>query len=135
VRLPGREAARDDAAELEPHHTDFVLVPGREWGAEASWIAWVASCLAGSAPSVTVLGNGGNIAYRDATLSLEAGRRVLVLAGSGRTADEIAAALRGEASDPRAHEIAASDLVSQVAVDDPAGVYDAVNSALEPAAS
>jgi len=112
VRLPGSRHRREDAADLEPHHTDFILVPGDDWGTEASWIALTATCLAGQAPSVTVLVNGGEIAYRDAQFSLEAGRPIMVIAGSGRTADEIAAAVRGEPSDPRAREIAASGLVS-----------------------
>lgn len=41
-------------------------------GDAAPWISRAATCLAGSAPSVTVLVNGGDIAYKDATFSLEA---------------------------------------------------------------
>lgn len=130
VRVPGRASAKDDAADLEPHHTHFFFVPGDEWGAEAPWIAAVASRLAGSAPSVTVLINGGDIAYRDVTLSLSVHRPVIVIAGSGRAADGIAAALRGEPSDPRAQRLAASDLVSAVEADNPVRVYEAVTRAL-----
>jgi hypothetical protein len=132
VRLPGTPGFEDDAADLEPHHTHFVLVPGDQWGDEASWITATASDLAGSAPSLTVLVNGGDIAYRDATLSVEAGRPLLVIRGSGRAADEIAAAIRGEPSDPRAHQIVTSGLVTYVDIDDPAGVGAAVSAALEP---
>ena len=129
VRVPGLPTPRDDAADLEPHHTHFILVPGSEWGAEASWIASTASCLAGPAPSVTVLVNGGDIAYQDAKFSLRAGRPILVIGGSGRVADEIAAAVRGEPADPRAQEIAESDLVSYVDAN-PSAVRDAVTTAL-----
>jgi hypothetical protein len=130
VRVPGRPTPRDDAADLEPHHTHFILVPGSEWGAEASWIALTASCLAGPAPSVTVLVNGGDIAYEDAEFSLRAGRAILAIRGSGRAADEIAAAVRGEPADPRARGIAESDLVSYMDVENPSAVRDAVTAAL-----
>jgi TRPM family ion channel len=96
VRLPGEAAPGGDFAEAEPHHTHFVLVPGTAWGAEAQWLARVATLLAGPAPSVTILANGGDVAIDDCRFSLAEGRPVLVLAGTGRTADRIAAA----ASDP-----------------------------------
>jgi hypothetical protein len=89
VQLPGRPAPPDGAA-LEPHHSHFLIVPGDEWGAEAPWISDTATILACSSPSVTVLVNGGQIAYDDVARSVQAGRRVVVVAGSGRTADAIA---------------------------------------------
>jgi hypothetical protein len=113
VRWPG-ERPRDNAAELEPNHTRFLVVPGMEWGDEAAWISRAASTLAGSAPSVTVLVNGGQIAYDDVARSIESGRPVLVVEGSGRTADEFAAALRGDPADDRAVCLIESDLVSAV---------------------
>ena len=128
--LPELPSPRDDAAALEPHHTHFVLVPGDQWGVEASWIASTASHLAGSAPSVTVLVNGGDIAYEDARHSLDAGRPVVVVDGSGRAADQIAAAVRGEPSDPRAHQVADSGLVSYVDSADAGAVRDALTAAL-----
>jgi hypothetical protein len=75
---------------LEPHHTHFLLVPGERWGDESPWIARVATLLAGEAPSVTVLVNGGEISRQDVAHSLAAGRPVLVIAGTGRLADELA---------------------------------------------
>lgn len=132
VKLPGSQSVGDDAAGLEPHHTDFVVVPGKEWGAESPWISFTATALAAGEPSVTVLVNGGDIAYADVLRSLEVGRPVLVVAGSGRTADEIAGALRGEACDARAQAIAGSGLVSIVPVDDPSLLLGAVVAALGP---
>ncbi|RKT56283.1 hypothetical protein [Saccharothrix australiensis] len=96
-------------ATYEPNHTDLVLVPGDRWGAEAPWLADVAGVVAGSRPSVTVLANGGGIAYEDAALSLARGRRLVVVRGTGRTADAIA----GRAG-PRAARIAASPLTAVV---------------------
>jgi hypothetical protein len=75
---------------LEPHHTHFLLVPGDRWGDESPWIARVATLLAGEAPSVTVLVHGGEISRQDVAHSLAAGRPVLVIAGTGRLADELA---------------------------------------------
>jgi TRPM family ion channel len=117
-----------DAAPLEPHHTVFFLVPGEEWGDEAPWISDIASVVAGSGPSVTILINGGKIAYSDAEGSLAKERPVVVLAGTGRTADAIAEALTGR-GDPRAVAIAASPLTSIVDIATP----DAVRAALEAA--
>jgi SLOG in TRPM, prokaryote len=77
-------------AELEPHHTHAVLVPGDSWGDESPWVSAVAAAIAGDADSVTLLVNGGAITLDDADLSLAAGRPLVVLAGSGRVADDIA---------------------------------------------
>lgn len=130
VHFPGSASSRSDAADLEPHHTHFLLVPGDQWGDEAPWISATASELAGGASSLTVLVNGGDIAYRDAILSVEAKRPLLVICGSGRAADEIGAAILGEPADPRAQRVGASGLASCVDVDDPVGVGAAVRSAL-----
>ena len=121
VELPGRPAPPDGAA-LEPHHSHFLIVPGDSWGAEAPWIAQTASVLAGTSPSVTVLVNGGQIAYDDVERSVQAGRRVVVVAGSGRTADALAGAVDGAQSDERAQAVAASGLISSVPADQPAAL-------------
>jgi hypothetical protein len=113
VRWPGAPADAD-AAGLEPNHTHVVVVPGARWGDESPWLCAVATALADGAPSVTLLANGGPIAYDDVSHSLAAKRPVLVLAGTGRTADDIAAARAGEPTDPRAARVAASPLVSTV---------------------
>ncbi len=96
VTFPGHHGANPGAAPLEAHHSHFVLTPGDTWGDEAPYLAAVAGAIARDRPSVTVLINGGEIALSDAEHSLALGRPVLVLAGSGRAADTIAAA----ASDP-----------------------------------
>jgi hypothetical protein len=105
-----------DAADLEAHHTHFVLVPGEEWGDESHWIGDVADRLTGAIePSVTVLINGGEIALnQDVPNSLEQGRPVLVIAGSGMAADELAAAKQGKTDDPDIRSMAKSSLLSVV---------------------
>jgi SLOG in TRPM, prokaryote len=101
----------DGRCPLEPNHTHALLVPGDEWGDEVPWLARVATILAGGAPSVTLLVNGGEITYADAEASIAEGRPVLVAAGSGGTADVVAAAARGAATVERAHALADCELV------------------------
>jgi hypothetical protein len=114
VALPGNSLPRPGAARLEPHHTHFVLVPGSEWGDESPWLSRVASALAGTSPSITVLVNGGETAREDASLSVASGRPVITVAGSGRAADALAGALGDGTSDGRAGELAASGLLRAV---------------------
>ncbi len=83
-------------------------------GDESSWLADIANTLAGRAPSVVVLINGGEITWKNALENIQAGRSVIVVAGSGRTADLIAAGLRGEVTDRRAEELIASGLVQAI---------------------
>jgi hypothetical protein len=125
VRLPGAapgDAARDDAAELDPDHTHLVLVPGTRWGDESPWIARTATALAGAAGSVTVLVDGGRVAWQDVRSSVDAGRPVVAVDGSGRTADALAAAVRGAAADDAARDLVGSGLVRAVALGDLAGL-------------
>jgi hypothetical protein len=107
-------ASGTEAAELEPNHTHFVLVPGSDWGEEAPWLARLATVVAGSEKSATVLVNGGDIALADVRHSIDVDRHVVVLDGSGRTADALAAAVRGEETDPSMTELAESGLVHAV---------------------
>jgi SLOG in TRPM, prokaryote len=113
VTEPGAEPEGEQAA-LEPNHSHVVLVPGTRWGDEVPWIGRVADLLAGGAPSATVVFNGGDVAFADVGESVAAGREVLVLAGSGRAADTIAAALSGSPADERSRSLVFSGLVHAV---------------------
>ncbi|MBD2508554.1 hypothetical protein H6G91_14915 [Nostoc muscorum FACHB-395] len=114
VALPDQQEPGSDLTPLEPNHTHFVLVPGDNWGDESPWISDVATMLANNAPSVTVLLNGGEITFDDAFYSVNTGRLVVVIAGSGRTADILADALRGEGTDERAKKLAKSGILQYV---------------------
>ncbi|MFC9470554.1 hypothetical protein ACFTS5_00050 [Nocardia sp. NPDC056952] len=128
VRLPGAPPPRSpDWAHVEPGHTDIVLVPGSQWGDESPWLAAVATAIAGRAGSVTMLVNGGAIAYVDVRNSLAVGRAAVVLAGSGRTADEIADA-RLTGTNERALAIADSPLTTVVSIADPVAVAAALRA-------
>ncbi len=120
----------DDAAPLEPNHTHVVLVPGDSWGDETPWLSAVAGEIAQDLRSVTLMVNGGAIALHDAEESLAAGRALIVLAGSGRSADEIAKARAGEEAGEQPRVIAASPLTSIVDAADPAAILEAISAAL-----
>jgi hypothetical protein len=114
VTLPNTQLPALDTALLESHHTHFVLVPGTQWGDESPWLSRVAGTLAQEAPSVTVLVNGGETAWQDVLQSVKARRPVIVVGGSGRTADKLAGTLRGKIADERARELSASGLLRAV---------------------
>jgi SLOG in TRPM, prokaryote len=130
VQLPHTQATRDTDAVLEPNHTDFVFVPGRKWGAEAPWIARTATVIAATAPSITVLINGGHIAYADVERSIETGRCVIVIAGSGRTADVFDRALAGASGDQRAATLARSGLIHSVPIGETSALAELLASIL-----
>ncbi|HEY0453718.1 hypothetical protein [Actinophytocola sp.] len=120
----------DGDGELEPYHTHTLLVPGATWGDESPWLAGVASVIAGGEPSVTLVVNGGAITYDDIARSLDLGRPILVVAGTGRTADAVAEASAGRLADPRAAEVAASPLTTVVDIADRAAITAALETAL-----
>jgi SLOG in TRPM, prokaryote len=129
VILPGT-SARSDAAALEPHHTHVILVPGQAWGDESPWLSRVATAIADGQPSLTLVINGGQITYDDIDHSLRANRPVIILDGTGRTADAIAAAARGDRGDPKAAKVAASPGIRIVSCGDPHAVRFAIESIL-----
>lgn len=128
VVLPGEQ--RRATAQLERHHTHALLVPGVNWGDESGWLAAVADVVADALPSVTVLVNGGEVAYDDVSASLASDRPVVVLAGTGRTADAIAEVAVGRVADRRAVVIARSELTRVVPVTDLAAIRAAIETAL-----
>ncbi|MEH2244866.1 hypothetical protein [Nostoc sp.] len=114
VALPNQQESTADLTPLEQNHTHFVLVPGNNWGDESAWISRVATVLANNAASLTVLLNGGEITFEDAFSSVNTGRLVVVIAGSGRTADILADALRGKTTNERAKKLAKSGTLQYI---------------------
>ncbi len=102
VRWPGTPPAwfparpAEELAPLEPHHSHFVFVEGSEWGEETKTMAALCAELSVGVPSLMIIANGGNVLRKEVLSSVRQGREVLVIAGSGRFADELAAAARGE---------------------------------------
>lgn len=126
VAFPDQTKPLEATWELEPHHSHFVFVPGSHWGNEAPWIARTATALAGSFPSATVLVNGGDVAWMDLEESVRAKRHVLVVAGTGRTADVVAAGVRGQVPNARANALASSGLLQ--VIDLPQGIFEIVRA-------
>ncbi len=120
--LPGELPPCPDAALLEPNHTHFMLVPGSYWGDECIWLSKIANVLAQGTPALTVLVNGGEITWKDALESVRANRPVVAISGSGRAADTLALALKGEILDNRSQEIVASGLLQAVDLKDTEGL-------------
>lgn len=115
VSLPDDTEPPSDSTQLEPNHTHFVFIPGNNWGDESPWIVQVASELAAGEPSVTLLLNGGEITIKDAFHSVIAGRLVIVIAGSGRTADKLSSVMRGEPTKDRRFKLLAdSGLLQEI---------------------
>jgi hypothetical protein len=131
VVVPGAGPTSPDAVELEPNHTLFLLVPGTQWGDESRWMMDIARVVAGRRRSVTVLINGGEIAYTDVAESLSCGQPVVVIAGSGGTADAIAEARAGGGHDDRAIAIAASSLTTVAEVGTAGAAAAAVEAVLD----
>ncbi|MBD0336215.1 MAG: hypothetical protein ICV62_12055 [Cyanobacteria bacterium Co-bin13] len=127
--LPTATPNTEDAAPLEPNHTHFALVPGQDWGDESPWIAQMADAIAGGLPSATLLINGGAIALKqDVPNSLSSQRPVLVIAGSGRAADQLAVALQSGVSDDPLNTLITTGLIQAVALDEGAAkVREALN--------
>lgn len=104
------------AAPLEPNHTHFVIVPGDSWGDESPWLAQVAKVISQEFPSITLVVNGGEITWQDVAQSLQFCRPVIALEGSGRTADKLAAALRGNVNNKIVKQLVDSGQVQAIKV-------------------
>jgi hypothetical protein len=84
-------------AELDGFHTHLVLTSGDQFGDETDLLLRLVAALSGDHKRLAILVNGGQVArdeiYR-ASMS-ESPLPILILEGSGRLADELAAARRG----------------------------------------
>ncbi|BAP54615.1 hypothetical protein THII_0318 [Thioploca ingrica] len=83
----------EEQVPLEPHHTHFVLVETPQWGGETETMySLVSACRqqTENLPIFTVLVNGGEISRLEILQSVRLGIPIIVIAGSGRLADEIA---------------------------------------------
>lgn len=106
VSYPGHLEPRQAA--LDPHHTHFVLTDGDSFGAESDWLAQVALAIAGeTGRALAVIINGGEIVRQEAHARAVGPlfMPLLVLEGSGRTADALAEARLHPGTDPLLDEI------------------------------
>jgi hypothetical protein len=85
---------------LEPNHTHFVLTDGDYWGAETDTMFALAAALSNGIPSIALLANGGSVARQEMLHNVRQGREIIVIRGSGRLADIIAAVVAGDMEPP-----------------------------------
>lgn len=100
VSYPGSEGKGETP--LDPNHSHFVLVKGKAWGSETNVIFKLVRALRSSkAPAVGLLAGGGAVTRNEALQAVRQNLPLLIVEGSGGTADEIAAAwkARPELSD------------------------------------
>ena len=118
VTYPGKTETADggERAALDPNHSHFILTPTSEWGSETETIfdmtALLSDCVAESVEArsrvVALLANGGGIAKEEAYRCAWQGWNLVILAGTGRVADEIAdahALLPALPADPKIRDI------------------------------
>jgi hypothetical protein len=116
VLLPGE---RGDGVALEPNHTHVVLAPGAEFGAERETLFDTTEALAGSHPVAVVLAGGGAQARNEALETARRGWPLLVLAGTGGTADAVAAHREGRRGAEEIASLAEYDRTTVVGDDGP----------------
>lgn len=96
IALPGQEYDPNFKAPLQPDQDFLIVVPGPNFGDESWPIALVGQLISREHGSATVLVNGGGITLLDAQHRLMAVQDsddpLLVIRGTGRSADDIAAA-------------------------------------------
>ena len=95
----------NDSAPLDPNHSHFVLADGNEWGSETETFS--SSPLRSTNPVLAILVNGGAIAKDELLQSVRQNWPVIVIEGSGRLADEVAALKKqpSQIEDPALAEI------------------------------
>jgi hypothetical protein len=101
----GPPVTGNDSAPLDPNHSHFVLVDGKEWGSETETLFELAAAF--NKPVLAILVNGGAIAKDELLQSVRQNWPVIVIEGSGRLADEVAELKRqsSQIEDPTLAEI------------------------------
>ena len=123
--VPSREVPPIGTTPLDPHHSHIVKVDNPTWpidtgfwGSETEAMFALFDALAEGRPAVAVVANGGNLALREVDASIRAGRRIVLLDGTGRATDILAAALRTpdrplDSSDDLARQVLSLNLLRQ----------------------
>jgi hypothetical protein len=98
---PAGEIPPRGTTPIDPNHSHIVAVdnpkaPAKDaWGSETDTMYWLFAKLAEGRPSVTVVANGGGITVSEVEANMRAGRRMILIEGSGRAADAIVSLLKG----------------------------------------
>ncbi len=104
---PAREIPPRGTTPVDSHHSHIVAVdnpsaPATDsWGSETETMYWLFGALAEGRPSVAIVANGGGITLNEVESNVRAGRRIILIEGSGRAADALVSLMRKtEVSDP-----------------------------------
>lgn len=95
---PAREV-QPGKTPLDPNHSHIVAVdnpsaPAHDgWGSETVTMYWLFAKLSEGRPSVTIVANGGGITLSEVESNVRAGRRMILIEGSGRAADALVSLL------------------------------------------
>ena len=99
---PAREIQPRGQTAADPNHSHIVAVDDPSaagaadaWGSETDTMYWLFSRLDDQRPSVTIVANGGGITLREVDANVRAGRRMILIEGSGRAADALVSLLKG----------------------------------------
>ena len=97
---PAREIPPRGKTPVDPNHSHVVAVdnpsaPAQDsWGSETDTMYWLFAKLAEGRPSVTIVANGGGITLAEVEANVRAGRRMILIEGSGRAADALVSLLQ-----------------------------------------
>ena len=119
VTYPGSTGA--GKTPLDSNHSHFVLVEGKEWGSETSTIYQLVMELRNKVPAAALLAGGGETTRNEALQAVRQNFTLIVVAGSGGLADEIAAAWKARPDlpdDPAMAEIIADGRIELHALGD-----------------
>jgi len=85
-----------ELAELEPHHSHFLLAETDEWSAATPIMYELAQALAVECQSLAVFAGGGLVTRTEMLKNVEQNREMILLAGSQGSTDAVVAARSGE---------------------------------------
>ena len=97
---PAAEIPPRGKTPVDPNHSHIVAVgnpaapAGDAWGSETGTMYWLFATLAQGRPSVTIVANGGGITLAEVEANVHAGRRMILVEGSGRAADALVSLLK-----------------------------------------
>jgi hypothetical protein len=97
---PAAEIPPRGTTPVDPNHSHVVAVdnpsaPAKDaWGSETATMYWLFDRFTEGRPAVTVVANGGGITLTEIEANVNAGRRMIVIEGSGRAADALVSLVR-----------------------------------------
>jgi hypothetical protein len=113
VIYPGKPVKADEhkGSQLDSNHSHFVLVETNARGGETETMYELAGLLSTACSSVAILTNGGKITEEEVLQNVLQRRPIIVIAGSGRFADDLVGFLHGQL--PDLHDSRLAEIIAQ----------------------